>query len=203
MTTTIETHPDRALRFDAETHTYRVGSRVVPSVTQVISAVVPGWQAAPWYLERGTAIHLACRYLDEERLDWKSVDDKIAGQVRAWMKFKQDYPSETVLCEQPMAHPVYGFAGTIDRLINHDGDYVVVDLKSSLSAQARLQLAAYSMLIHRVKARAAVAVELRDNGSYSTLWMNAKALEKARRQFLAALTVYGFMQEFQLTKGSP
>ena len=43
-----------------------------------------------------------------------------------------------------------------------------------------------------------VAVELHDNGTYKTLWLDKDELRRAEQQFLACLTVYGFMTKHHL-----
>ena len=187
-----------------ENHVYRLGGRVVPSVTQVINAVIPGWQANQYYLDRGSALHLACRYHDEGRLDENSVDPAIAGRLEAWKKFRAEFKSDVLHCELSLAHPVYSFAGTLDRVFDSDQDGItIVDLKSSISPQVRLQLAAYCALFYEsVNAlpKKAAAVELREDGTYRALWMTRAEIETARRQFLAALTLFGFMSEHKLLK---
>lgn len=188
------------LSFDEATHTYRIGGRVVPSVTQVIGAVLPGWQASQWHLERGSAVHLACRYLDEGRLDWSTVDDQIIGRVRAWQRFRESFPAKVVACEHSMATPAYQFAGTVDRVLEHqDSTRVIADLKSSLTAQVRLQLAAYAILWGK-RVDKAVGVELRDDGTFATLWMDEREINLCKRTFLAALSVYGFAATHKLIK---
>lgn len=197
------------IEFNAEKHEYRIDGRIVPSVTEVIGAVLPGWQADSFYLSRGRAMHHACHLADEGRLDWDSVHPEIAGRVRAWQKFREDFPAKVVASETPIGHRIYGFAGTLDRVLESYGELIICDLKSSIAAQVRLQLAAYRMLwsyggpadapmIHPM-IRRAVAVELHDD-AYKTLWMRPDELLRCEKQFLACLSVFNFIQEHNLRK---
>lgn len=199
------------LEFNAETHEYRIDGRLVPSVTQVINAVLPGWQAGEWYMRRGTALHHGCRFLDEGRLDWSSVSPEIEPRIKAWAKFRDEFPAEVLACELPLGH-VIGFAGTLDRVLRQAeaSDGIICDIKSTITPQVRLQLAAYRLLWAgqtatgatwangHVKINRGVAVELRDDGTYSTLWMNADELSRCEQVFLACLSVYGFAAKHKI-----
>ena len=76
--------------FLAERHIYEYEGVVVPSVTQVLTlAGIHDVSHVPLhYLERaagiGSAVHQACEYLDEGKLDLESVDSLIVGYVLAY-----------------------------------------------------------------------------------------------------------------------
>ena len=184
------------LTFDEATHSYRLNGSLVPSVTQVIGSVLPGWQAGDWYLQRGRALHHGCRLMDGHCLDWNTVDEAIKPRLLAWGKFRDECPSATVLlCEEPLAHPGYRFAGTIDRVFGNGKSDIIADIKSTIEPQVRVQLGGYSLLWTEHtgrKAIKAVAVELRDDGTYGTLWIDAHGLRRAQQTFLAALTIFNF-----------
>ena len=191
--------------FDAATHTYTLDGVRVPSVTQIIQSLLPLPPIDPWYLERGRATHLACELLDRGTLDWSSVDSEIEPRVRAWEKFRQDWPAEILANELPLASEKYQFAGTLDRMLISDRVApTLIDLKNSFSPQYYLQLAGYSILWREnrpVKPYNAGAVELRDDGTYRCHWMTRYELQTAEQQFLALLTVYGFATKHNLLKG--
>lgn len=186
------------LQFDEESHVYKLGDRILPSVTQVINSILPGWQADEWYLQRGTATHYGCQLLDEDRLDWRTVAPEISGRLRAWESFRADFKGKVIESELAIAHPVFGFAGRLDRVIvNGTGELIICDIKASISKQVKLQLSAYKNLYeqsHNGSGRISkgVAVGLSDDGKYTTLWMDKKELEFGVRTFLSALTVYNF-----------
>jgi hypothetical protein len=123
------------LAFDEDKHEYRAGGFVMPSVTQVIRASVTGWGANPWYLQRGTAVHMAIRYHLEGRLNWEewskdlhdtldavvdgtldtSKADAIINRTKAAAKFLTDQPSlEVKGTEVRLYSKLLHFAGTID-----------------------------------------------------------------------------------------
>ena len=191
------------LEFDAEAHKYTLGGTALPSVTQIIQAVLPVWEASDWYLQRGAATHHGCRLLDEGRLDWTSVDPEIEPRIRAWQKFRIHFPADMIACEKALAHPKYRYAGTLDRILERKRTMIVADLKNSISAQVRLQLAAYSLLwtaesgetVHQ-----GVAVELLASGDYRCLWMDKFELRPAEQQWLALLTTFNFAQEHNLLR---
>lgn len=183
-------------------HVYRLGDVVLPSVTQVIGSVLPGWQADPWYLERGSALHHGCRLFDEGRLDWSSVAPEIEGRVRAWEQFRKDWPAKMLACEMPMVHSIYNYAGTLDRVFQSEAGLTLLDIKSSIAPQVALQLGAYSQLWNEVGAGTisrGAAVELRDNGTYSAEWFTKREVEQGGRIFLACLTIHSFKKKHNLT----
>lgn len=194
------------LTFDEATHTYRLDGRVVPSVTQVIGSVLPGWQADEWYLQRGRALHHACALLDRGVLNWDSVAPEIIGRVRAWQRFVADSRAIIMGIETPHADSVYRFAGTIDRILFVDGVElpVICDLKSTIEPQVRVQLGGYSVLsgVGGKRPRRAVAVELHDDATYKTLWLNDHEMRRAEQTFLAALTVHNFKTMHGIRSGA-
>lgn len=187
------------LVFDRERHEYRVGGRRLPSVTEVIRAVLPGWEDEQWYLDRGSAVHAACQFVDEGRVAWDDLDGRIRNQVVAWCQFRQDFPAATIQVELPLYDPTHWFAGKLDRVLwNRRTGYTVVDIKSSYAPQAVVQVAAYRRLWERwasFTVRTGCVVELRDDASYKAHWIERPALERADRVFLGALSVHGFHRE--------
>ena len=193
--------------FDADAHVYRLNGAALPSVTSVIRAVVPSWEVGDYFLQRGRATHYGCHLLDAGTLDHDTVAEEIRPRIAAWAKFRADFPAEIVASEMPYAHKMFRYAGTLDRLLkDQHGDLLVADLKNSISPHVIPQLGAYSLLWtanHPTqKLRKAVAVELRDNGTYACQWLTAPELRRAEQTFLAMLTVYGFIQQHNLLKES-
>lgn len=184
---------------DAE-HRYKIGDVAIPSVTQVIADVLPGWQADPWYMERGAALHRACELFDSGTLDWSTVAPEIEPRLVAWKKFRQECPAEMIACEMRLHHPVYHYAGTLDRAFQNRG-VLIGDIKSSLSAQILPQLGGYSAMWEKrfgTRVVGGVGIELRDNATYKCQWFDKKEIENGGRIFLAALTIYSFKKKEQL-----
>jgi hypothetical protein len=197
------------LSFDEGTHTYRLGDVVVPSVTQIIRAVLPGWEASDWYKQRGRAMHHGCRLLAAGKLDWSSVDEQILPRLKACEKFFADckgYGKTALrpsLSEHALASKKYMFAGTLDLVLNQD---TIVDYKSSIEPQVRVQLGGYSLLLQENYPdwpfANGFAVELRDNGSYGTIVLNKHELRRAAMTFLACLSVFNFKVSHNLKGNS-
>lgn len=191
------------LDFDESSHTYTLDGKRLPSVTQIIQSLLPMPQVDPWYLERGTATHKACELLDRGTLNFFSVDPAIENRVKAWIKFRRDWPAEIIANEKRLASAKHQFAGTVDRVFEHAGRAVIADLKNSVTPQVRLQLAAYSLLFTENvggKACSAVAVELLESGEYRCHWIEERELRRLERQFLALLSVYSFAEQHKILR---
>lgn len=174
--------------FDAATHSYRISDRPVPSVTQVIRAVLPmEWQASEWYLQRGRAVHAACAFL--ARGVEFTADPRIAGQIAACREFLAAFRPEIMEVEEPRHSRLYQFAGCPDLVARIDGRLTIIDYKASLAPTVEFQLGAYSEL---TGARLGMAVELREDGTFRVDRM--RDLARPRREFLAMLAVYGIMR---------
>lgn len=155
------------LTFDAATHTYRWDDRVVPSVTQVIRE--SGLYDASWYKPedalRGTYVHDACRFADEN--DLGSVDPRIQGYVDAWLKFKREsgFSCQPGGIERMFVNEAYGYAGTIDRDCKLGPADATLDIKTGQpAAWHAIQTAAYRQGSHSMALR--VCVYLSDDGRY-------------------------------------
>lgn len=189
------------LTFTPDTHEYRLAGNVVPSVTQIIRAVLPGIEAGNECMARGTAVHKACQAIDEG--DFPDTTG-IEGRVEAWRKFMAECCMTPVKVELPLASKRYQFAGTIDRLLtDRNGIMIVCDIKSTIEPQAVPQIGGYSLLLteNNFKPKMGLVVELHDEETYKTLWINEQAMKRAEQTFLAFLTVFNFMQANNM-KGS-
>ena len=107
------------LTFDEPTHTYRWDGKIVPSVTQVLSAwstiaKLPQEILAP-AAERGQIVHTLTQHDDEGDLDedW-AVEHGYMGYVVAWRLFRSKYLFMPISREQRIYHHELGYAGTYD-----------------------------------------------------------------------------------------
>ena len=138
--------------YDDETHTYTMGGTKVPSVTQVL--MDQGLVDTTWFTEagreRGSAVHLAARYMDEHTLDIETVDEDLHGYLKAYKSFKTDtgFDMGEGSIEIPMWDKVHRFAGTPDRIGKLFGVDCIVDFKTgaTLAPYTGLQLAGYELL---------------------------------------------------------
>lgn len=152
------------IEFNAARHLYLLGGRPAPSVTQVLHAA--GLIDASWYTEeardRGTAVHMACHYIDEDgphgelgNLDPDWLDrSPYAGYVRAYLAFKRDAGFHQELVEMRMFHRL-GYCGTVDRTGFFGqqparGANVLIDIKTGQPEMwHKIQLAAYAACMPR------------------------------------------------------
>lgn len=158
------------LVFDAERHAYILDGRVIPSVTQILTA--EGIIDGQWYTEdgrrRGGHVHLALRYLDEGRLDEDSVTDEVRPYLEAWGRFLSETGFICLQIERPFVCEALGYAGTPDRVGWMDGGKIlsVIDIKTgSPEPWHALQTAAYAVGIGKRMAKR-WSVYLRNDGNY-------------------------------------
>jgi len=142
-----------ALQFDADSHTYKLGGRVVPSVTQVL-AMLRGdlsrinqdtLRAAG---ERGTAVHAAIELDVDGQLDEESCSTHTLACLAQWRRFKADSGLRVIACEKRVYHQQNGYAGTADIFgrdpIAKGATYRAIDVKTCAPHWTHaLQLAAY------------------------------------------------------------
>lgn len=187
------------LTFKEENHEYKLDGIVLPSVTGIISEM--GLSGLPWDIilefralknkeievcqlsqmalafyqagQFGNAAHKATELHDRGCLDLKTVDPAIIPYLEAWKKFKSEVGVKILEIEKKMFHPIYLFAGTLDRVVELDGRIYVLDIKTSVKFPAHLglQTAAYKELYNYDRARSENAtrrfgVLLKPDGTY-------------------------------------
>lgn len=181
--------------FDATTHTYTIGGRKVPSVTQVLSDLIPCYQAGEWYLQRGTAVH-ACAAMVAQGVEFEH-DPQIIGQVSACRKFFAEVKPE-VICVERQVFGV-GYAGTMDMFCELNGREMVVDWKASFSAALPYQLAAYAMCVVG-SVRWGFGVQLCEDGTYHM--SQVYDLRQYKQGFLSLLSAYNIRRACKVKEES-
>jgi hypothetical protein len=179
--------------FDADAHRYTINGREVPSVTTVLRAVIPQWQASEWHMQRGTAVH-ACAALIARGVEFEH-DSQIGGQVAACRLFFEEVRPQVIHVERQVYSPLYGFAGTLDLAAEITGEVCLTDWKAALSKVIQWQLGAYAIALKETTGetvRQGFGVELRDNGEYQI--GESYDLTRAGREFLAILGTYNCMK---------
>jgi len=173
---------------------------VVPSVTQILRATIPGqWQASEWHKQKGRAVHAACAFLAKQ-IPFE-YDPMISGQIAACEKFLKTYRllddgviySVEVRFEskfyffsgQPdlVASPFIGMKSAMNRI------ETVFDYKATLTDTTELQLAGYAELVN---CRWGMGVQLNDDGSFKTTEL--LDLKKAKREFLALRSCFATLE---------
>lgn len=184
------------LTFEPSTHTFRLGDRVIPSITQILQA--QGLINTDYFTlegrERGRLVHLACQFYDEGCLDWKTVDPRIVGYVRAWEKFRRESHFNPDASEVPLYSETLLFAGIPDRWTRLYEKRQIVEIKTGVIAPwVALQTAAQDLLINDSRYSERMAVQLKPDGNYTTKQF-AKHIQD-RQWFLAELRCYKLRQD--------
>jgi hypothetical protein len=184
--------------FDPVTHTYTIDGRKVPSVTQVLNDLIPGFKAGEWYLNRGQAVH-ACAALIAQGVAFDH-DPAIDGQVRAVRRFFAEVKPTVIAVEKQVYSERYQYAGTLDLLALVDPRKMVVDFKASESAALPYQLAAYSIALPPEQlTRYGCGVIINEDGTYKMT--RVFDLRLYQQGFLALLTAYGIRRKAGITEG--
>lgn len=189
--------------FSPEPHEYRIDGRIVPSVTQIIGDVLPGWKAPQWYLERGRANH-ACYALLAQGTAFLP-DPVCEGFIAAWRKWAEHVRLEPLVIEHPVYSLRYRFAGTLDLIGIVQGNPMIVDYKGTLDARAKWQIAAYSIAEAETSGKRAfnvgVGVELRENGTFRM--SEIYDLHRPRQEVLALLSAFNMRRELAIPISRP
>jgi hypothetical protein len=181
--------------FDEKTHTYTEGGVKLPSVTRIIRAagLMPPFYGDEPAMRRGTMVHRACEFHDEGDLDESTVDPAIAGYLDGWKKFRAETGFVASCIEWRRAHPIYGYAGTVDRIGVFDGRPTVIDIKTgSFDDWMGIQLAAYEGLANstvKIGRHQRLGVVLTAEGKYSVLKFEERSDWPI---FLSALSLYNW-----------
>ena len=112
---------DEGLCFDKENHAFTGNGEALPSVTGVLRSnrLTPEFYdfLNPWYLQRGTFIHLATELYDKGTLDESDLDPAIIPYLEAYKVFRRDFSGKVTGIEKKLWHPKLKYAGIIDRTI--------------------------------------------------------------------------------------
>jgi hypothetical protein len=161
------------------------------SVTEALS-LVDDRPKDPYYLQRGLYVHKATEYFDRRELDESTVDDEIAGYVRAYTSFRSDSKFRPRLIEYRVFDERYRVAGTLDREGPLNGFEAILDIKSGQESPVdKLQGAAYWTM--RGRKGKVFDLYLREDSTY-----RLKEIERPRLlwpTFLAILTAWRWKEE--------
>lgn len=118
-----------------------------PSVTELLKDVglIDSTFFNHYAAQRGTAVHSACHYLDENDLDRSTVSDEIAPYLEGYEKFKKESGMTFDIIEKPLYSSVYRLKGRPDRVNTKPA--IVLDLKTGIPQEwHKWQLALYHIL---------------------------------------------------------
>ena len=160
------------LFFDPIRHEYWDGSRLIPSVTQILQPLTDFSHVNADVLRAaqdfGTAVHRACELDDLGELDIHALDPELAPYLAGWRKFSSEHRVKWTAIEYRVYDKAMGYAGTLDRVGLVDDCNAMLDIKSgsSLFPATGPQTAAYSHAFAPLAGRAfkRFAVRLFPNG---------------------------------------
>jgi len=130
----LEIPSHSGLAFDETAHQYRLEGRPVPSVTQVLQ-LIDSFEGVPLdVLERarefGQHVHRAVELDSKGELDEDSLDPALAEYVAGWRKFLREHRATVIASEVRVVSERLRFAGTLDSLVEIDGEDWLIDIKS-------------------------------------------------------------------------
>jgi hypothetical protein len=134
------------IEFIEKDHLYISNGRPVPSVTSILvrTGIINTEHFSEYCRERGSALHKALEYLDQNNLDEDTVDDQIKGYIESYKAFKEDVGPQITHIERVVHSKDFDYAGTFDRGMMINGHHCLVDIKSGqFFKYFGLQLAAY------------------------------------------------------------
>jgi len=163
-----------ALLFDEATHSYRLGSRPLFSVTQCLAAVgiidhsqIPA-NVLKVAAERGTLVHRILHYEMTGGVDETTIDQRLRPYVEAARMFREESGFMPTRVECRIYDDLYGYAGTFDAMGTIRGGHeVIVDWKTgALLPGHRIQMAAYASATGEPFRYRRLLVQLKANGTY-------------------------------------
>ncbi len=191
-----------ALTFDRETHIYRLADRVLPSVTEILrgSGIVDDrWftSAGTW---RGSAVHMACWFDDQNDLDEAALDPALPGYVEAYRKFRADTEFEATDIETPVYNDLLGYAGTPDRIGKLGQKRLcLLDIKSGASSKVtRYQTVAYVACLASPRKYTRMEVRLQPNGKYFLQVYEPKDFDRDFQKLQAIVVMFHLRRELGL-----
>lgn len=160
---------EHTIDFDEKTHTYRIGSKKIPGVSEILKKVglVKSYEGIdPYFAQRGVATHLANELWLNGKLDELSLDPQIVPFHKAFRKYveKTGYKPRDV--EKVYYHPELAYACRID----YYGDGLLIDAKCTKShdrgADYQLCLQAAAIEANGAAVTQMQILELHEDGTY-------------------------------------
>ena len=141
-----------SLYFEEEGHKYYLIDRegvikhTLPSVSQILQTCLVSFYVKKELLAiaaaRGTAVHRATEEWD------KFGTESGLLQLKGWKKFLDEYSVKINSVESCYFHKEYLYAGTIDRLVEIDGEHHIIVIKSGVKADWHaVQLSGYNHML--------------------------------------------------------
>jgi hypothetical protein len=171
--------------FDEAAHAYYEGDKPLVGVTRRLQEKgIVDYSFMPaadreYYMARGRAVHEALRLIILGRFDRRYLDQvpECAPYIVAGESFLVQTRCKVIFVEQRIWHPLLGYAGTIDLIIQFGNWLVVPDWKCTKAERAaRIQTGAYTLgvpylgpqegYIYADEPHRRLAIELRRDGTF-------------------------------------
>lgn len=188
------------LTFDEDAHVYRFMGHVVPGVTQILRPLTNfdgiKHEVLAAKADLGRRVHLACQLLDEDDLDFDSIEADVDPYLRAYRKFLVDTGAKVLANERRVFEPMLHYAGTLDRVLGFEGIKWLTDIKTSFTTpmSAGPQTAAYLRALGDTSVTHRAALRLRPDGTYR---FDSLTSADDWSAFMAALTLHRFKERHQ------
>lgn len=166
------------LIFYEKNHIYMLGGERIPCVSDLcrflhkeIYKDAPLWQMEA-AADRGTAVHRATELLD--KTGTAEISDDYAPYLEAYAAFRREHNVLWELIEHADYHPLYRYAGTIDRYGTVDGFKALLDIKTTYTVYKPLCSASLNLYRLMLEARQKVAerlliLHLKKDGTYKLI----------------------------------
>ena len=188
------------LIFDEVLHKYYADGRELPSVTTIIRRVLgDSGHGTQWHMDRGIAAHGLYALMGAgEDLGLYDYDQRLVGNVAAWLDWRSRERVEVEAVEKQMCNLSAGYAGTVDAVVTIRGKRWIIDYKASASARDELQLAAYKELWEhnhpRQKIDGVASLQITADGWKYGATLERIGLLSACAKWNAVLSVYRMME---------
>lgn len=98
--------------------------------------------------ERGTAVHMACQFYDDGNLDESTVAENVWPYLEQYKLALEQYKIKVLANELMRYHPVYLYAGTLDKIAMVGPSKGIIDIKTGAEClDHKWQTAAYKDMV--------------------------------------------------------
>ena len=184
---------EQVIEFDYDKHLYTVKGEDYPSLHRILEEfglIDKRWYKTE-YADRGKAVHELTALIDRELITIDDIDE-YKGYCEAWLQFKEDFKPEIIDIEKPVAHSIYKYACTPDRICKINGRNAIIDIKSGSPEKWHgIQMVAQDMAAGLENA-ILYEVYLKETGKYKPVqyqrskyqnyWMAALILHQYKRK---------------------
>lgn len=196
-------HHER-LTFESESHTYRLGGLIVPSVTQIMRPLsetvyrdIDG-DTLGIAARRGTAVHTAIEFHANYGID--DCPDSVRGYFDGYLKWREAWGPDIKSTEMSVWHSTLRYAGTVDMLAFMGDKMTLIDIKTTAAHNPMLtsvQLEAYRQALesHGQAIDQVAVLYLRKDGTYQ--FKIQKADPEAWKTFAALMVVSAHIKKYE------